>query len=199
MHGLKNCFCLVTVVAFAAILSACAGFDHTRHFKEEVRLQTGEIIIVDRKFAAEELGGIGTAGGYEPTYESLEIVQPKLEKSPPKWESTIGLIPMILERGTEGGGWTLLATFYTCESWVRLGRPKFPYAEFRFLDAEWRQVDFSTRWVGREANVLTSIPLSGVNSPVTLAYKDNEMSDPQIFRQYSRIIDDWQNNCAGHR
>jgi hypothetical protein len=38
-------------------------------------------------------------------------------------------LPILFDKDPDNCEWTLLATFYTCDAWHALGRPKSPYAE----------------------------------------------------------------------
>ncbi len=184
-------------IIFGVVLSGCIHVGQTRHYKEEVKLSSGQVVVVDRKFEPHEFGGIGTSSGWEPTYESLEIVKPLGPDDPPKWESTIGLVPMIFDRDPDDGTWYLIATIYACDAWDKMGQPsKYPYAEFKAEGSHWARVEFSQKRVGLEFNVMTSVRFYGETSPVTLAYKNQRMSDLQIAPKYVRVVDDWVNNCS---
>jgi hypothetical protein len=183
---------VLTLIA-AGALSACG--DREIHFAEEVELASGEVIKVDRRVMAAPSGEVGGPGGWEPKYMSLEIVEPKRADNPPKWESTIGLLPILFDRDADNGEWTLLATYYTCDVWVAIGRPKLPYAEFRARNAQWEGAALSEEWLGRPANVLTDINSNGEPQLVALAAKRLRMSDPAISSKYRLIDGTWKNRC----
>ena len=192
---LKNSLSAGVIIVVTALISACQFGDRRIQFREEVRLVNGELISVDRVVKAKPLGEIGGPGGWEPIYMSLQIAEPKNPGSPPKWESEAGLVPILFDRDPLTNEWVLLATFFTCEPWYRLGRPKLPYAEFRVRDGHWRQVDLSTQWIGRSANIFTGIRSSGEPDMLTLSEKDRRDSDPAIAAKYRKIVGHWTTNC----
>lgn len=182
---------VLTLVALGT-LSAC---DRRMHFTEDVQLADGKVIKVDRRVSAAPLGEIGGPGGWESKYMSLEIIEPKRPENPPKWESTAGLVPILFDKDPDNGEWTLLATFYTCDAWYALGRPKLPYAEFRARAAQWQKVDLSTKWAGRPANVMTHISSGGEPEFIGLPTKRARLSDGLIARKYRLIVDRWTTGC----
>jgi hypothetical protein len=183
---------LLILVAVSA-LSACGKPEI--HFTEEVELANGEVIKVDRHVVAAPFGEVGGPGGWEPKYMSLEIVEPKRPENPPKWESSIGLLPILFDRDPDNGEWTLLATYYTCDVWSAIGRPKLPYAEFHARNGQWQGVALSEKWFGRAANVLTGISSSGEPEFIALAAKRPRLSDPEASSKYRLIDGSWQNRC----
>jgi hypothetical protein len=131
------------------------------HFKEEVQLASGEMILIDRKIVATPLGEIGGPGGWDPKYNSLRIVDPDFSDTPPLWESKEGLIPLLLDRDPQTKEWFLVVSFFMCEAWTYLGRPKHPYAEFRVRDGEWQRVALSPEVMGKVTNIYPNIPSDG--------------------------------------
>jgi hypothetical protein len=169
--------------------------DHGFRFTEEVQLANGEVIEVERAVKAKSFAEIGGPGGWEPVYMSLAIGKPKRANNPPKWETTAGLVPILFDRDPDNGEWALLATFYTCEAWYDLGRPKLPYAEFRVRNARWQRVELSSKWIGRSANILTGISSKGEPKFLPLAEKDSRNFEPTAAPKYKKIVDRWHTNC----
>lgn len=176
----------------ALTLCACWLVDREIRFKEEVALASGEVMVASRFIKAKPLG---EAGGWEPAYMSFEVEGAPLKSVPKKWESTAGLLPILFDQDSQTGEWVLLATFYTCEPWYALGRPKLPYAEFRFRRGNWEKVEFSPQWIGREANVLTDIRSGGEPEFFDVGAKNYRMSDIRIAREYRAIVGHWVTGC----
>jgi hypothetical protein len=183
------------VVVMPIVLCALSACERRIHFTEEVQLADGEVIKVDRRVAAAPLGEIGGPGGWESKYMSLEIIEPMRPENPPKWESTAGLVPVLFDKDADDGEWALLATFYTCEAWYALGRPKLPYVEFRARAAQWQKVELSAQWSGRPTNVLTHISSGGEPEFIGLPAKRERMSDSLIAPEYRSIVDRWTTGC----
>ena len=193
--AISSTFLLVTAgLGIAAVLYFFV-FNRGFHFVEEVELANKEIIEIDRTVKAKPLGEIGGPGGWEPVYMSLAIAKPKRPDNPPMWETTAGLVPILFDRDPDNGEWTLLATFYMCEPWYALGRPKLPYAEFRVRNGQWQRVDLSNKWIGRAANVLTSISSKGEPALLPLAEKNSRNFEPGVDPSFKRIVDSWHTTC----
>lgn len=197
MNGVSFSRTIAVIAKLAVILlmHGCSFGNKKIHFEEDVQLANGEVIKVDRFIVTKPLGEIGGPGGWEPEYMSLEIASPKHPEDPPKWESTEGLLPILFDKDPGSGEWALLATFYTCEPWYALGRPKLPYAEFRVRNGQWQRVELSEQWIGRSANVLTDISSGGEPDHIGLPMKQERMSDPRTASEYRLIVDRWTTGC----
>lgn len=185
---------LFLVLVVAAGVYYCFPRDKNIHFTEEVQLASGEIISVERFIKAAPLGEVGGPGGWESAYQSFEMVDQQQTGAMPRWESTAGLIPILFDHDPANNEWVLLATFYTCDGWYKLGRPKHPYAEFRVRDGQWQKVELSDQWFGRAANVFTRIRSSGEPSRITLTDKKQRASGTAA-PEYRSIVSNWRTAC----
>jgi len=185
----------LTLLATSCTLVGCGPSTRDIHFREEIQLQDNQSIVAERSLTIKTLGGeIGGPGGWEPLYESLEVVGPQHSDLPPKWSSSDGLIPVLLDHAPDSGQWTLLTTFIMCEPWVKYGRPKIPYVEFRIREGRWQQVEFSSVWLGRKTNVFTGIRSRG--EPATLSIEDKvKRADSRTAKWYVQIEDHWLSGC----
>jgi hypothetical protein len=185
-------------VIAALALGALAYFWHAGRpiaYMEEVQLSSGTVIEVARRIKAQSFGEIGGPGGWEALDNSLELVGPAAADKPPLWHSATGLMPMIFDRDPHTDRWFIVATFYTCEAWRRLGRPKLPYAEFYLQQGQWKQVDFQPKWIGRKGNVLLRVSNKYEPPRHTLASKHERMSQSGIGKHYKEIVAGWHTNC----
>lgn len=183
-----------SVFLAAVVLLGWLGLfrDKTLRYSEEVQLATGDVIQIERVIKATPLGEIGGPGGWEVKFNSLRMTAGALVP-PPSWENADGLVPLLFDR--VGSDWFLVATFYTCEAWYDLGRPKLPYAEFRVVSGAWQPVPLAPELVGREANVLTEIPFDSKNHLLTVGQKRARNADPTIAPKYLKIVDHWTTGC----
>jgi hypothetical protein len=183
------------VLILATVFVGWLGFGGEKRlrYSEEVQLEKGQIIKIDRVIKASPLGEIGGPGGWEAKYNSVRVVD-GAQDPPPIWESADGLVPMLLDRDSQSDQWFLVATFYTCEPWYRLGRPKLPYAEFRATDGGWQKVPLAPGLVGRASNVLTGIPAKN-DDLVTLPEKRALNNNNKIGRSFLKIVDQWRTGC----
>lgn len=175
------------VIALPAVVLAACG-NHRIAWTEEVRLSSGEVIDVKRSVTSQQLGEIGGSGGWEAESMSLKIERPKRPSDPAEW--SYPYVPVLFDQDPVSHEWFVVATFYTCERWHELGRPKLPYAEWRYHAGQWRRVELSPAHVGRAANMLTSIRSKG-EPDHTLASKEQIMSDRRIAPEFRRVFDGW--------
>ena len=183
------------VLGGIALLFTYLAMDKRINFEEEVGLADGQVIIIERHFRAKPLGEIGGPGGWRPTYASFEIRRPSSANNPPKWESDRGLIPMLFDRDPATGEWFVVATFFMCEAWYDIGRPKLPYAEFRARNGAWQRVDLTPSHIGRKQNVFTGMKYSGEPALLTRAEKAQRDSDTRIVKKYLEIVATWSTSC----
>ncbi len=184
---------VVVVVLIGSVIWWCSGRGHI-HFIEEIQLSNGEAVQAERSIEASSLGEIGGPGGWESKYQSFEIVPAEQPNPLPKWESTTGLIPILFDRDSGNDEWVLLATFYTCEAWYTLGRPKHPYTEFRIRNGQWQKVELSDQWFGRAANVFSDIRSGGEPEHLRLADK-KARADDRVAPEYRTIVNNWSTAC----
>lgn len=183
-----------------AVLSAfvIAGCDQqTLKWKEQVELQSKEILTVSRtaKFEGNWIAGGG--GGSLNKGMTLEILQPARPDNPGPWSDHF--VPVLLDRDGESGEWVLVATFYHCSEWYEIGRPALPYTEYRFRSGKWVRQPLSEKWIGREVNVLPA-DLSdkewlGQKGVVTTEQKNLILSSPTIAKKFVQIIGNWATTC----
>lgn len=188
-----------SVVRFLAQLSAALGAallvacdNGPLAWKEEVRLQSGETIVVKRtaKLKANAIAGGG--GGSFNEGMTVEIVQPVKPDNPALWSARF--VPLIFDRDAATKEWFMVATFFHCDSWYELGRPKLPYTEYRFKDGQWVQRALSAQWFGRQANMFTGMGPKGVKD-WTAEEKASRLNDPTISPKFKSVTDKRQHGC----
>lgn len=159
------------------------------HFKEEIKLSSGEVIVVDRKFVTASLGEIGGPGGWDAKYNSFEMVKPDRPDNPPIWESKIGLIPVLFDRDPKTNEWILVTSFFMCSAWESIGKPKHPYAEFRVKNGQWHQVALSPDLIGRATNIYVHMRSTGEFWLVNVELKALKYND--AAPKYKNIVNNW--------
>ena len=174
------------VLLVALLLAACGKSQFG--WTEEVQLASGDVIVVKRTVKSQSLGEIGGPGGWESEAMTLEVIQPQAPDNPAVWN--FPFVPVVFDRDPETKEWFVVATFYTCERWHELGKPKLPYAEWRFRSGQWQRVELASEHVGRKANMLTAISSEGEPNH-TLKSKEEIMSDRRIAIEYRQIYPGW--------
>lgn len=181
--------------ASATLVVACGS--GPIEWKEEVRLQSGEMIIVKRtaKFKANNIAGGG--GGSFNDGMTVEIIQPQLPDKPGLWSARF--VPLIFDRDPESKEWFVVATFFHCDSWYELGRPKLPYTEYRFRGGRWIQQPLSPKWMGRITNILPADASDkkrlSPKEPLSVAEKEGILNNPAISPKFKSVTDKWQHGC----
>lgn len=191
MNVLKPWLPLITIVGLGSVIACYFMSDHYLRFTEEVQLASGELIVVDRKFKTEALGEIGGPGGWDAKFNSMVIIRPLRDGNPPIWQSEIGLIPILFDQDTGTKEWFVVTTFYMCDAWRKIGKPKLPYAEFRLRNGQWQQVDLSPQHIGRPANILTRISNKAELAYHTINTKIERMSAQGIAPRFNKITEEW--------
>lgn len=168
-------------------------FANRHHWKEEVQLQNGELLTVDRSIQFEFDRPIGGVGGSDVIESTLEISSPNRKDSPPQWRHP-PFLPLVFDRDPDNNEWFIVATFYMCTDWYSLGRPKLPYTEFRYRNGTWIQLPLSEKLIGREGNIL--VPNGRDAGPdYSLQMKRDKLSDPRVSPEYKSIVRAWKTYC----
>lgn len=181
-------------LVFAAIIFWIGYYAYsfnTLRFKEEIQLSSGEVIIVKRKIVTSPLGEVGGPGGWDAKYNSFEIVSPDHPDNPRLWESNDGLLHILFDRDPNTKEWIMVTTFFMCHAWEKIGKPKYPYAEFRLQDGKWQRVPLSSQLLGREANVFLGMSSNGQWWTVELVTKRADRDDPMTGKEYKKLMTDW--------
>ena len=180
------------------MLGGCG--DPHMEWKEQVKLQSGEVIVVERTAKFSENWVAGGGGGSINKGMTLQVVQPSKSDNPGVWDARF--VPIILDRDPETQEWFLVATFFHCDSWYELGRPRLPYTEYRFRNRRWVQQPLTQKWIGRDANVLPAdlsnrAAIAETKPTMTVERKEGILNDPAISPEFKRIVDRWPtgNNC----
>jgi hypothetical protein len=174
-----------------SLLTSCGNSQIA--WKEQVELQSGEVITVKRTAKTKDFGEVGGPGGWENEGMTVQIVQPLKADDPPVWDAKF--VPLVFDREPGTNEWFIVATFISCSSWYELGRPKLPYTEFRLKDGRWRQQPLSPQLIGRDANMLTHISSTDQRDH-TLASKASVLAEhPAIAPEYKKVVNKWATSC----
>ena len=177
------------IIFLAYKLASCGHVDV--HWKEEVMLASGQKIVVKRTAKGETLGEIGGPGGWRSTVMTLEIVDPKSAAHPPVWSEP--WVPMVFDVDPDTGHWFVIATFYMCEDWYALGRPKLPYLQFVQTEGRWERVPLEEKFFGRESNLLTG-PRSG-GEPRLVTLKEKSGRNLVAAEKFRSVLAVWVTGC----
>lgn len=174
------------------LLGACG--DPHMEWMEQVKLQSGEVIVVARTAKFSENWVAGGGGGSINKGMTVQIVQPPKPDYPGVWDARF--VPIVLDRDPETLEWFIVATFFHCDSWYELGRPKLPYTEYRFRNGRWIQQSLTQKWIGREANVLPAdlsdrAAIAEAKPALTVERKDGIFYGSAMSPKFKRVVDKW--------
>ncbi|EIL97734.1 hypothetical protein UU5_04621 [Rhodanobacter sp. 115] len=176
------------VLALTMALAGCGKV--SLQWSEQVRLRDGQVVVVQRTAQGKTYSELGGPGGWRyPVEMSVSIAKALGNiKTPPVWRDTY--VPVLLDYDASSGSWSMLASFYYCETWYALGRPIPPYIEYQSIHgASWERVPLEQRFIDRETNLLTGPDTDGEPDLVTIADKD--FRQRSAARQYQRILRKW--------
>lgn len=177
----------------AVTLAACESSPKLISWQEEVKLSSGEILVVTRTAKVKPFGEIGGPGGWENKGMTFVIASRKRADDPPVWD--FPFVPVVFDRDTQTAEWFVVATFYSCQSWNDLGRPKLPYAEYRLKNGQWVQGQLSPSAIGLKANMETGVKSNGEPPMLTVTQKELRMTEPKIAKEYTQVVATWSTSC----
>lgn len=180
----------LAIIIFVVLLCSVAYYffiGQYLRFKENIELENGETIVVDRKLKTNAYGEVAGPGGWEVRFNSMVIVQPENSQNPPIWETEEELLPVIFDRDPKNNEWFVVSIIGSCALLIKLGRLPYPYVEDRFREGKWKRVKLSPELIGRKVNVFPGINARGERSPITVSDKFTRMNEIGIVEEYRRI------------
>lgn len=178
------------VIGVMGMLTGCGQVD--LKWSEEVQLDDGQIVIIKRTAKGEKQGELGGPGGWEQTEMSLELE--KADQGMPFLIWRTAYVPILLDYQASEKIWSVVATFYYCQGWYDLGRPKLPYVEYQSKNGgPWTIVPLEERLIGRKTNLLAG-PRSG-GEPAFLSLQDKERRNQSAANKFRRILATWRTTC----
>lgn len=158
-------------------------------WSEEVRLEDGQMVVAERTAQGKKYSELGGPEGWNQTEMSVAITQtPHNVKPPPEWRDVY--VPVLLDYQPSENTWTMLATFYFCETWYELGKPVPPYIEYQSINGSaWQRVPLEERLIDRKTNLLTGPSSDGEPGLVTIT--DKEFRQRSAAPKYRRILRKW--------
>ena len=184
--------CLLALGIAAIMLARCG--DVNIDWQEEVRMADGEMLLVYRTAKGEKQRELGGPGGWKETEMSLEVLKlPDNWKLPPIWRKEY--VPILLDYQPQEHIWSIVATFYYCTGWERLGRPDLPYIEYQSKNGGlWQVIPLEERLIGRKTNLLSGPSSKGEPKLVTAEERDRR--NRRAAKEFRWIVSKWSNSCS---
>ena len=176
----------LAVVGFAILATACDALrSGDRTWTEEVALDDGSVIIIDRHVEQQMSNALG-GGAFNATETKATLSFRKDLATLPPWD--LPLMPLLLYR--DSSEWVIVATTTTCEVWRNRGAPKAFYWEFRLRGTEWVEVDVSESSFERKTNLLFeySQPLPSKHINLTTKAQLHSGDQAEMYRVIQRSV-----------
>jgi len=129
--------CLVLLFV-SVLLTACDWFERDLEWKQEVTLQDGRIVTVDR--VSKVTGKRFPEGGNYDAYQSLTFTHPdtgeRIAWAPPEHTG-----PVMLD--FDGGNTYVVVQAISSGDYNRIGCPNPPSLVYRYADKQWTQVSIN--------------------------------------------------------
>lgn len=188
------------VGGFVAVAGLWLVFSDPRiYWREEVQLQSGEVIVIKRTAQFSENWIAGGGGGSFNRGMTIDFDSPNKPDNPTIWNSLYD--PLIIDKDPISKEWLIIATFTHCDGWYKIGRPKLPYTEYVFRNGKWEQHALNPQFIGRLVNLLLVDPaeIKAINSSgpiVKLTDKQKRVvARPGIPAKYKQIVAEWSSGC----
>lgn len=184
--------------SLAAIVALAGCGDARMRWKEQVKLDSGEVVVVARSARFSENWIPGGGGGSLVKGMSVQLEQPKGYGALAPWHESY--VPIVMDRDPESGEWFIVATFYHCDAWYEWGRPRLPYAEFRLRGGAWVRQPLSDKWIGRRTNLMLADPayesvITESRPVLRIERKERFLEMAVMSRRFEYIVNDWSTNC----
>jgi hypothetical protein len=179
--------------ALLLLLSACGSkkLPSELSWTEEVRLTSGEIILVDRReryHTTSELAGYG-----ELRVDSSDIVIRPAGNNAPLPTVTVGEFPIVADYDPLLAQWYVITLVDICEDAKALNLGTRPYLEYRLRDGAWSRAQIEAGRVGHPSNLLQTKSMvtkgnGGVIRVDAKELRDHSVEIPDIFRSIVPVV-----------
>ena len=192
MTAMRWMFSLSAVLSLLTVIGCTPG-KITREWSEEVALDDGKVINIDRYVQFQESNS-WSGDAYNST-ETRSTISFRDELSAlPKWNEP--LVPILLYHDTSGDEWVVVATTSSCEIWSARGSPRPPYWEYRLKPDGWQPHSLSTSSFERKSNLFfaydSGLPATHITSVLTKQSRD----DVRVYSDYKVISANAKSNCS---
>jgi hypothetical protein len=183
------------LLSSVAILQIGCDAKIENHWKEEVRLGTGQVIWVQREtFWTQENQILGKSTTLL-KLDRIRVVDHPLKMQTPFEESWDHPIRLDIDRN---GRWAVVTVPASCQSWVSHGRSDMPYTQYLYDGNSWiKQAILSDEFLMAMSNLLvhrSEYPYQG--SIVSMSEKENGQKTPLLRSMNSVDPDLYFKDCG---
>jgi hypothetical protein len=190
MSSRRNIF--IAAVVVVAALVAYAFWPNTRSWTEDVQLDDGTVIQIERTVTFETSNSwAGDAPVAIDKRVTLRLTGALADL--PAWR--VRLIPMVLYQDAQTKEWVIVAETNLCDVWYARGQPFPPYWEYRLTRGQWRAQPLSENSKGRAANLLVTYRSPSLPSHVSLEFKKSISARFKSDDPFMRVVPDIRRFC----
>lgn len=188
---------LFSLYLFYLLLKSCTNQDIDNHWVEQVRLDDGTVISIDREASYTYLPKVllAESSGLTNIKLSINIPTTIFASAPPTWE--FNAIPLLLDYDKQKNTWFIVATGMYCNSWESAGYPPYRQWQYELKDNKWIVVPLDQKLLGRTTNIYLDFMGYDNELPklVTLDYKDQYFKTIPSYssRKYIKLE---KTNCS---
>lgn len=181
---------LLLVVGLLPI-AGCSG-NVERKWSEEVELDDGKVIVIDRFAMFKESNSLA-GDAYNATDLTSRLgFQGELEALP-VWSDV--LVPILLYHDVGSQQWVIVATTSNCDTWYQNGGPVPPYWEYRISDGKWLKTSLSETSIGRKTNLFFSYVPDLPARKLSREMKNDVLKQNDFEKKYLSIVGDLKRDC----
>lgn len=170
---------IVGIVA-ASLLWLLSGT--RRHWTEDVQLEDGSIVVVERHVRFTETSALGGDAYNSVISNSTLRFTGDLAKLP-TW--SVPLLAHTLYKDAATQEWVVIAKTSSCDDWREHGMPNPPYWEYHLRNGAWVETPVSKASIGRKSNLLWRFQAQLPANHITVAQKDELQRAIRNFEQMS--------------
>jgi len=172
--------------------SGCTGYVE-RKWSEEVVLDDGSIIVVDRYVKFQESNS-PAGDAYNSTNIKGTLAFTGKQAELPKWD--VPLTPIVLYRDVQPEEWVIVATTSNCDTWYERGRPEPPYWEFRLRNGKWTTSQLSDTSIGRKTNLFFGYEPNLPAKRIGVELKTQILANNDFAAKYRSVVADLKSRCG---
>lgn len=190
--GLTHVIYAVFLFACLVPVGGCTGVIE-RRWSEEVELDDGKVIIIDRYVKFQESNSL-SGDAYNATDLEVTLAFQGEHSSLASWK--VPLVPVLLYRDNTQHEWVIVATTSNCDTWYEHGGPEPPYWEFRLQGENWVKSKLSEASIGRKTNLFFNYEPSLPARRITREIKTRILATKDFAKDYLSIRSGIKTNCG---
>ncbi|HEV7605967.1 MAG TPA: hypothetical protein VGO61_01415 [Steroidobacteraceae bacterium] len=182
-------------VVLGAVFAVSTGCDGTveRAWSEEVQLDDGSVLVVDRYVKFKESNSLA-GDAYSSTSIKSTLAFTGEQSGFPEWD--VPLTPIVLYRDAVRNEWVVVSTTSNCDTWYARDKPIPPYWEFRLRNGKWSASQLSHESIGRKANLFFRYESALPAKKIGVDLKTKILASSDFAAKYRSVVADLKSRCG---